>query len=145
MKKLATLLCLVALLIMSATPVWAGENRFSGNSLNPAGIESYQLIKVGYSSIQDNLDGTITLYGYTRTYYPVDRIGIIFNLQYYNGSNWVTIKTIPFESQNSSDITKTVTMSVSRGYTYRLLTEHYAADGSVYESGTSVTGSIIIK
>lgn len=147
MKKLLILILVFSLLLV--TPIQASAKTLSSQDLSAfipsVGIESYQLIKSGYCSIHDNYDGSITIEGYTKTYYAVDRIGIIFNLQYFNGSDWVTLRNYPFEALNSYDITKYLAVTVSPGFSYRVLTEHYAIDNGLTETGTSVSGSITVQ
>lgn len=81
MKKLLILILVFSLLLVN--PLQSSAKTLSSKDssafMPSVGIQSYQFIKSGYSSIHNNYDGSITIEGYTKTYYAVDRIGIIFN------------------------------------------------------------------
>jgi len=139
MKRFILILFII-MFSFSVKPVLAAT---TDSMVTPQAMQSFY---TGYSSLSDNLDGTVRIYGYTKAYYAVDKIGINFHLQYYssNGS-WVTLRSYPYANYDSSDITKDIVISVSRGFNYRVLTEHYTLDNGVEESAITITDSIYIK
>ena len=145
MKKLCVLLML-AFILFGATNTFGATQDMQSGTLSIVAPASYSTIESGYSSLHDNGDGTVTIYGYTRTYFPVDQVGIAFNLQYYSSSGeWINLRTYTYDAFDSSEINRTLVVPVSRGYSYRLFTEHYAYDNGLRESGVSMTGGVYVQ
>lgn len=145
MKKTFLILLLILSAWLLAYPALAADNSATSSQLVVVAPQSFQTIQSGYSSIQANYDSSVTIYGYTRAYYPVSQIGISFNLQYLSSDgSWVTLRTYTYSNYYSDYISKTIVVPVSSGFFYRVVTEHFTVDNGIRESGTTITQSVYV-
>lgn len=70
-----------------------------------------------------------------------DSLKIVSNLQQLKNGSWTTIKSWTSTTKSTSLIIQG-TWYVSKGYSYRLVTNYYAYNGSVVESTSRVSNSI---
>lgn len=71
-----------------------------------------------------------SIYGYQGT---TTKVSITANLQQYKGGKWTTIKTFT-QSSNSHRVSLSETVSVTKGYTYRVSAQVNAWSGSSVET-----------
>lgn len=97
----------------------------------------------GYIKLSDD-NGKAGVYGETLALRVSDRVGLDMFLDRYNGESygnytlWETVET------NTSMNMKSYTVSVPKGYYYRLHGYHYVEDGSDFENGETLTQGLKI-
>lgn len=101
------------------------------------------LMYSGYIKLADD-NGKAGVYGETLALRTCDRVGLNLFLDRYNGESygnytlWETVET------NTSMNMKSYTVSVPKGYYYRLHGYHYVEDGSDFENGETLTQGLKI-
>ncbi|EGW39432.1 hypothetical protein [Desulfosporosinus sp. OT] len=105
----------------------------------------YKTISGGECKIVNNGNGTISISGSTSTYYAVDKIGLTLNLQYYSGGKWSSLNNYSYSNSDSDYVSGGKILSVSSGYSYRVVAQHTSLDGGVSESGQSYSEAIYIQ
>lgn len=78
------------------------------------------------------------IYGYQGI---TTNVSIVASLQQYKGGRWITIKTFK-ESSNSHMITLSKTVSISKGFTYRVSAQAKAYSGSSVETRNLISEQI---
>jgi hypothetical protein len=102
------------------------------------------LIKLWSCGIEDNGDGSVYIMGETRTWANVAYLDATIYLQRWNGSAWVDVTSRPYVKSNSSSVSGSSKISVTRGFYYRARGVHTAWDGESYSSQTSLTQALLI-
>lgn len=146
MRRKFTLISVLALLLtFIAFPAWAAPYTSSSNAtLDDVGIRSFNMLMDGTSEITADT-ASIAVRCTTSAYYPVDEIGLVINIQRWDGNSWSTIKTISYADYYSDYILKGFNYAVEPGYSYRLYTKHYCSDGMSYESAYSTTNGVYVN
>lgn len=99
-----------------------------------------------YSTIMltDNNNGTISIGPTTLSKSTIDEVGAIVQLQRWTGSAWVDSGTeTTLKALNTDFYGGSTSKAATTGYYYRAKVIHYCKHGSVYESATEYTGSIL--
>lgn len=79
-----------------------------------------------------------SIYGYQGT---TTKVSITANLQQYKGGKWVDIKTFT-QSSNSHRTSLSETVSISKGYTYRVSTQVKAYSGSSVQNRNLISEQV---
>ncbi len=89
---------------------------------------------------------TVTASQYTSTNTTASTIKHVKYIQRYSGGSWSTYTTRTSYSYNTSSKSDSSAVSVPGGYSYRVVTYHYAYEGSTLVSSTSRTsGSVYVS
>lgn len=111
---------------------------------NEPSISLYgQYLSYGTAGIAD-LGGKINFYGDTICYRESDVVVVALSLQRMIGGNWRTYTTITDTRYNTWTASAGTTVTVPKGYTYRVKGVHTAQKGSTVDSTTTYTGSVYI-
>ena len=89
-----------------------------------AGILSTKYLASASNALYNNGGGSVTMEGFSESAVPVDQIWVRITLQRWNGSAWVDIKSVRKDAYNTSIVTASNTETVTRGYLYRVKSEH---------------------
>jgi hypothetical protein len=103
------------------------------------------LIKLWSCGIEDNGDGSVYIMSETRTYATVAYLDATIYLQRWNGSEWVDVTSRPYVKSNSSSVSGSSKISVTRGFYYRTRGVHTAQDGGSYSSQASLSQALLIN
>lgn len=110
------------------------------------GIEALQLIAFyGNEIAQVGSEAKVRLSGYTIAQTTMDYVAVRVYLQKWDGSNWVTVVSYPFENYSTDEVEGAYYYPVQRGYYYRAKGLHLARKGSVSEETVSYSASIRIQ
>lgn len=143
MRKLIPLLLAIFMLLGTQVALGATEAKLSGSVVVTP--QAYQTISGGQCYIANNGDGTIRITGSTSTFYAVGEIGLKLSLQYYSGGKWSTLSSYSYSNANSDYVYGGKTITVSKGYNYRVMAQHTSYNGGVNESGQSYSTSIYVQ
>ncbi|MBB6637710.1 hypothetical protein [Cohnella thailandensis] len=81
----------------------------------------------------------------TQTKSTVSELGAIVTLQRYTGSSWVDASTATtLSTTNNSYYSGSTSFTVTAGYYYRVKSIHYAKQGSVTESVTEYSDTVLV-
>ena len=97
----------------------------------------------GFIQLSDQ-DGKAGVYGETLARVDADEVGLYLYLEKYNGSGYDNYKYWRTVEYNESINIKSYTVSVSKGYYYRLRGFHYVDANGIYENGSTVTEGLKI-
>lgn len=92
-----------------------------------------------------NVDGRASIYGETLGNYRSDEIGLELYLDKYNGTTFNSYDDWSYVGHNVYDIDASLTVSVPKGYYYRLQGYHYVSDDGLFESAGTMTNGLQIK
>lgn len=120
-------------LLKEDTSVVTIENPAKGNLLNK-----------GTASISDNGNGTANVYGAVLGSVVCDKMILEMTLQRYSNGSWINVKSFSNTAYNTSLLTKSYNVSVTRGYYYRVKAACVAQKNGVSESRVPVTNGILI-
>ncbi|WP_068965079.1 hypothetical protein [Desulfosporosinus sp. BG] len=143
MRKVIPILLAIFMLWGTQVALGATVTKVSANGVMSPAV--YQTISGGECKIVNNGDGTISISGSTSTYYAVDKIGLTLNLQYYSGGKWSSLSNYSYSNSDSDYVFGGKILSVSSGYSYRVVAQHTSLDGGVSESGQSYTEAIYVQ
>ncbi len=141
-RKLIPILALVFLLIFASTALSATMVSGKIGTVTP---NAYQTITGGECYLTDYGNGNINISGDTSTSCSVTQIGITLHLQYLSGGNWYTLNTYTYTKSNSSYVSGGRSLSVSKGYYYRVAADHTSLFGAINEKGISYSESLYIQ
>lgn len=138
MKKIILILATVTLFnsnVFAETVSSINTNNSQYTEIMPQNIAI-----IDHSRISTISSGTANCYGYTKTQSGYSA-KVTVELQR-KGTTWTTIKT--WTASDSAKAVVDETYSVSRGYSYRLKTTHYAlnSNGSVVESTVKYSSTV---
>ncbi len=97
----------------------------------------------GYIRLGDE-DGKAGVYGETLAIRNSDIVGLDLFLDKYDGKGYGTYTYWETVENNTSTNIKSYTVSVPKGYYYRLHGYHYVQDGSDFENGSTLTQGLKI-
>lgn len=97
----------------------------------------------GYVKLTEN-NGKADVYGETLSYRDADEVGLDIYLDKYNGTSYGTYTYWKTVEKNNHMNMKSYTVSVPKGYYYRLHGYHYVSDGSDFENGETITQGLKI-
>jgi len=147
MKKKVLILLMVLALLLGATPAYAAPAVNQASAALDLGVtpQAMKFIAYGETQFGHNGGGRISIYGEIWGYGVYDILGMYFNLQYWNGSQWVTLKTWNAEGYNRKDYSILIEAKVTTGFSYRVVTEYYIHEGSQSEYAYTYTSPLYIN
>lgn len=80
----------------------------------------------------------------TRTSNSTLRAGVTSYLQYWNGSAWVNFGA-PSTSESTYSASLSYTIGVTKGYYYRVKSDHWVSSGSERESSSSYSSTVLVS
>lgn len=89
--------------------------------------------------------GKASLFGRTMAVSTCDKVEVAIYLEKYKNGGWASYKHWSYSASNVSVLTKTLTVSVDKGYYYRIKGYHGITKGSTKESCMTVTDGIKIN
>lgn len=114
------------------------------NTIEP-GISLFgQYLSYGTSAIQNLGSGQVKFNGDTMCYKESDIVVVAVSLQRLVGSTWKTYMTLTDTKYNTWTAYAGDTVTVPRGYSYRVKGVHTAQTGSIVESTTTYTRDVYI-
>jgi len=147
-KVLVNLLATVVLMGMITNPVLAAKTAPppEEDTNDTIGIQSLQYINDMDTTISDNGDGTVDLFGETTTKTTVDKVTVKLYLQQWNGSTWVDIEASDtFSAYNYFYVNGSDRASVEPGYYYRTKGVHSASNDGTTEQKESFSSYKLIE
>lgn len=158
LKKMAVLLgSSICFLQMAVIPVMAEtteESQFLWSDFASDGVMSVEdtatprargdILNRGYVKLS-NLDGRAGIYGETLCNFALEEVGLELYLEKYNGSMFTSFGSWDCIEYNTYQALKALTVSVDKGYYYRLRGYHYAANDGLYENVITTTDGLPIK
>ena len=158
LKKLpVAMVCAACLLPMGAVPAAAAETEASPyiwGGFAEEGTDTVEdivtprargdVMNRGYIRI-GNSDGKAVIYGETLGNHLSDEIGLELYLEKYNGSTYDSYASWSYVKYNVYDIDASFTLSVPKGYYYRLRGYHYVKDDGLFEAGSTMTNGLKIQ
>ena len=134
-KQISLITILTLIFIMLASPVFAEPVTLNAAE-SASGIEprAMTMLREGSTNIGLAGAGLLSVNCSTYAYFTVAEVGVTVTLQRWNGSSWVDAQSYPFVNYYASSISKSFTVSVPRGYSYRIVGDHYCANGGTVES-----------
>lgn len=98
----------------------------------------------GECSITKAGRGRIYVYGSTTANHTVEFVSVLVYVDRYNEADdaWDQIDSWVAEATDDYYVSTSKTLTVDRGYFYRVHTEHFAGNGYPYESAASLTDGI---
>ena len=116
--------------------------------MNPSepGISLYgQYLSYGTAGIADLGVGKVNFYGDTICYRESDVVVVALTLQRLVGGNWKAYTTITDTRYNARNASTGTTVTVPKGYYYRVKGVHTAQEGSTVDSTTTYTDGVYIS
>lgn len=98
----------------------------------------------GYIKLS-NVDGRASVYGETLGIYKSDEIGLELYLEKYNGSSFYSYDDWSYVGHNVYYVDASFTVSVPKGYYYRLRGYHYVKNDGLHEAVGTMTNGLQIK
>jgi len=153
------LILAACLLLLQATAAYAKDNIFPSKTaktivkdyhsksyieLVPNLSGEVDLIDFWYVALHDFGNGDIGVEGGTETGSKVEEVRVTVELQKKVNSSWVTVKTWSDVEFYSKEAYYFNSITVEKGYYYRVKGTHYAENGSDIETQTSYTNSYLI-
>lgn len=99
----------------------------------------------GVSQITNVGNGQVNMYGNTKAATSCDTVKVDMYLQYYSNGSWVHVNNFNYTVKNTSYISRSRTVSVTKGRYYRVKCYHAITKNGVKESCTTVTDGIKIN
>lgn len=130
MKKKLLMLFLMTILVFSCVSGIA-----QAQTLNPINLNSAPTSLIMSGTVNLGANGnTLTVSGWTDTYYPVDYIGVKLYIQRYENNTWVNYYYWNIaEAYNTDTVSDIHSLNVPGGYWYRAMAKHVATDGGINE------------
>lgn len=104
-----------------------------------------QYLSYGTAAIKNLGAGQVNFYGDTICYRDSDVVVVALSLQRLVGGNWRTYTTITDTRYNTWTASAGTTVTVPKGYSYRVKGVHTAQKGSIVDSVTTYTGDVYIS
>ncbi|WP_438350846.1 hypothetical protein ACP8HI_09475 [Paenibacillus sp. FA6] len=153
-KKCLTLTLLVALMsMMFAIEVSADESKVPGALTTPPPQEEVSSLALN-PSFKYLYDGQLTisalgnlkarLRATTVAYEIVNSLGADVSIQRWTGTEWVTVQTTTLSTTSSDSYVGMADWSVTAGYYYRGMGNHWIKKGSIKEEYVIHTSSLLI-
>ena len=141
-KRLITVILCVALLLCSSIAIYAdaGSNDHSRDNI----IITPQMVYISeaYSNLTISSTGLAQVQCYVEGYSgTVTKVAIEAELQQYKNGDWTTINNW-YQSSSSSRLTLSKSMTVSKGYSYRVVADVTAYSGSDSETQTVISSEV---
>lgn len=117
------------------------------NASSTTTLESHakgQLLNKGTASVTDNGGGSVNVYGAVIGSVVCDKMILELTLQRYSNGSWINVKSFSNTAYNTSLLTKSYNVKVTKGYYYRVKAACVAQKGGISESKMPVTDGILI-
>ena len=99
----------------------------------------------GSCQIVDQGNCKVSLSGSTEAYEKVDFIEVSLYLERYEGGDWVLVKSDSNSARNASHVSVSFSATVTPGYNYRARAYHHILEGSLTETGETITSGAPIE
>lgn len=152
LKRMIVLAAGVLGVMLYTLPAMAGEK----DSLKKANTEAETAVEdtyvprtrgrvfvKGYIQLTD-LDGKAGIHGETLAAVDADEVGLYLYLEKYNGTSFDSYQYWKTVEYNASKNIKGYTISVPKGYYYRLRGYHYVDADGIFENGSTMTDGLKI-
>ncbi len=104
------------------------------------GTDFYQ----GGAKISVLSKNSINAFGYTFAYHDCDSIDLYLYIEKLVGNSWQSYKSFKFTDENVSTLSKSITLQVPSGYSYRLRGYHRTYNDGRQESASTVTEGVYV-
>jgi hypothetical protein len=146
---------LTMMIVLSITTVSASP-MYTQGAKTPPPTQEFQIqgtfnpnhiyLQDGTNQISKSTINQVKLTATTYAYQVVNSIGITFYLQKWSGSSWADVGPgTSLSATNKSSYTNNVYGNVESGYYYRARTVHWVSNGSTYEQGELLSGSMLMN
>ncbi|MFD0716299.1 hypothetical protein [Paenibacillus sp. GCM10027626] len=107
----------------------------------------FSYLNQGHAYITDKGNQKVTISGDSSSLKRVDTIGVKLTLQRWTGNDWVDVVTgqAAYETDSTFAYASHSEISVASGYYYRTKAYHWIEKGSLTESGTRYSSSMLIN
>lgn len=123
------------------TSTWSDETQAEDIVTNVMkGTDFYQ----GGAKISVLSKNSINVYGHTFAYHDCDSIDLYLYVEKYVGNSWQSYKSFKYTDENVSTLSKSVTMTVPSGYSYRLRGYHRTYNDGRQESSSTKTDGVYV-
>lgn len=102
------------------------------------------ILNRGTASVGDNGNGTANVYGAVIGSVVCDKMILELTLQRYSNGAWVNVKSFSDTAYNTSLLTKSYNVKVTKGYYYRVKAACIAQKNGVSESRMPVTNGVLV-
>ena len=109
------------------------------------GITRGKLLNRGTASVTNNGGGSVNVYGAVIGSVVCDKMILELTLQRYSNGSWINVKSFSNTAYNTSLLTKSYNVSVTKGYYYRVKAACVAQKNGASESQMPVTDGILIN
>lgn len=104
------------------------------------GADFYQ----GGAKISVLSSNSINAFGYTFAYHDCESIDLYLYVEKLVGDSWQSYKSFKFTDENVSTLSKSITLQVPSGYSYRLRGYHRTYNNGRQESSSTVTDGVYV-
>ncbi len=107
-------------------------------------LAANQYLTVTYCDLSASGSNSVRITAITKTSTVSAQAGVTAYLQYWNGSAWINIGS-PTTSVQSGSANVNYTTTVTKGYYYRVKSDHWATSGSSRESNVSYSNTVLVS
>ncbi len=155
-KKVCCLAVCISLILAFSSNVWAYDankeitvdgSRLTMDLVAESTVENLEkgnILNKGVASIGNNGNGSVNVSGTVFGSVVCDKLLLKMTLQRYFNGYWYDVKSFSNTAYNTSYLTKSYNVSVTKGYYYRVKAACFATKGSTSESKSPVTNGIWI-
>lgn len=155
-KKVCSLVVCISLILAFSSNVWAYDtnkeitvdgSRLTTDLVAESTVENLSkgnILNKGVASIGNNGNGSVNVSGTVFGSVVCDKLLLKMTLQRYSNGYWYDVKSFSNTAYNTSYLTKSYDVSVTKGYYYRVKAACFATKGSTSESKSPVTNGIWI-
>lgn len=107
---------------------------------------NHQYLEDGLSFIYPNGHGEVTIGASTIGKGYIELLGVSLILQRWTGSTWVNYYSIlPYVDTDINEVEMKQDLTVEEGYYYRVISTHWAEEGSLREQGVRTGNSVLVN
>lgn len=155
-KKVCSLVVCISLILAFSSNVWAYDTNkeiiVDGSRLTTdleaestvENLSKGNILNKGVASIGNNGNGSVNVSGTVFGSVVCDKLLLKMTLQRYSNGYWYDVKSFSNTAYNTSYLTKSYDVSVTKGYYYRVKAACFATKGSTSESKSPTTDGIWI-
>lgn len=155
-KKVCSLVVCISLILAFSSNVWAYDtnkeiivdgSRLTTDLVAESTVENLSkgnILNKGVASIGNNGNGSVNVSGTVFGSVVCDKLLLKMTLQRYSNGYWYDVKSFSNTAYNTSYLTKSYDVSVTKGYYYRVKAACFATKGSTSESKSPTTDGIWI-
>lgn len=155
--RIVTIVSILVLSISFNTNVMASSLKDSGkivdgsrllqeqtSTVTTDNLERGNILNRGTASVGDNGNGTANVYGAVIGSVVCDKMILELTLQRYSNGTWVNVKSFSDTAYNTSLLTKSYNVKVTKGYYYRVKAACIAQKNGVSESRMPITDGVLV-